>query len=186
MVMTLSSMIPLGTTAPEFDLFNPATGKSQNLQTLKGEHATVIMFICNHCPFVKHITQELAQLGKDYQSKGIGFIAINSNDVDHYPDDSPENMVLEVQRRGYSFPYLFDETQEIARAYHAECTPDFFIFDQQLRCVYRGQLDGSRPGNGVKVTGEDLREALENILEGKAINPEQIPSVGCNIKWKDR
>ena len=184
MVMTASSMIPLGTIAPDFDLHNPVTGQNQDLQSLRGEQATVVMFICNHCPFVKHITQELAQLGKDFQPKGVGFVAINSNDVDHYPDDSPENMALEVQRHGYTFPYLFDETQRVARAYQAECTPDFFVFDQNLHCVYRGQLDESRPGNGIDVTGKDLRDALESILVGKTINQEQTPSIGCNIKWK--
>jgi thiol-disulfide isomerase/thioredoxin len=177
-------MIPLGTMAPDFELLNPVSGEIQGLQALRGTTATVIMFICNHCPFVKHITHELANLGREYSPKGIVFVAINSNDVDNYPDDSPENMVIEAQTNGYSFPYLFDATQEIAKAYHAECTPDFFVFDADLACAYRGQLDDSRPGNGIEVSGKDLRAALDAIIQGQPTAEAQIPSMGCNIKWK--
>ena len=177
-------MIPLGTPAPDFSLFDVVTGQEKSLQTLKSDLATVIMFICNHCPFVKHIREELAALANDYQPQGISFIAINSNDVEHYPEDSPENMALEAQNYGYNFPYLFDATQAIAKAYDAQCTPDFYIFDGDLACVYRGQLDDSRPGNDIPVTGEDIRAALDKILAAKPINPQQKPSIGCNIKWK--
>ena len=185
MVKTLSSMIPLGTIAPDFELIEPKSGKNKGLQELRGSSATVIMFICNHCPFVKHITAELALLAKDYQTQGVSFIAINSNDVDSYPDDSPENMVQEAEANGYSFPYLFDETQQVAKAYHAVCTPDFFVFDSNLLCVYRGQLDDSRPGNGIAVSGSDLRAALNAITTGNSVSETQKPSVGCNIKWKN-
>ena len=185
MVKTISSMIPLGTVAPEFELLNPLSGETQGLQTLRGSTATVIMFICNHCPFVKHITHELATLGREYSSRGVAFVAINSNDIDHYPDDSPENMVIEIQTQGYPFPYLFDATQEIAKAYHAECTPDFFVFDTDLACVYRGQLDDSRPGSGIEVSGKDLRAALDAVIQGQPVAEDQIPSMGCNIKWKN-
>jgi thiol-disulfide isomerase/thioredoxin len=143
------------------------------------------MFICNHCPYVKHITVELAKLGQEYPAKGISMIAINANDASTYPDDSPDNMVREVQQQGYTFPYLYDETQAVAKAYHAECTPDFFLFDRDLACIYRGQLDDSRPGNNIPVTGSDLRAALDALLLGKAIDSEQKPSIGCNIKWKN-
>ena len=185
MVKTLSSMIPLGTTAPEFILLNPVTGQKESLQSHRGQVGTLIMFICNHCPFVKHISSELARLGQEYPAQGISVIAINANDVDTYPDDSPDNMVKEAQANGYAFPYLFDETQQVARAYHAECTPDFFVFDADLACVYRGQLDDSRPGNNIAVTGHDLRTALDALIQGGEVNEEQKPSMGCNIKWKN-
>lgn len=184
MAKTPSSMIPLGTRAPDFTLLDAVSGQTKSLQDLKSNVATVIMFICNHCPFVKHIREELAALANQYQPEGISFIAINANDVDHYPEDSPENMAQEAQTYGYRFPYLYDETQQVAKAYDAQCTPDFFIFDADLACVYRGQLDNSRPGNGIPVTGVDMRAALDNILAAKPINPQQKPSVGCNIKWK--
>lgn len=185
MVKTVSSMIPLGTTAPDFALLDPLCGEVRILTELRGSKATVIMFICNHCPFVKHITAELVKLGQDYQSKGIAFVAVNSNDVASYPDDSPEKMVLEAKLHGYTFPYLFDDTQLVAKAYHAECTPDFFVFDADLACIYRGQLDDSRPGNGIEVTGQDLRAALEGVIDGRSPQESQKPSVGCNIKWKN-
>ncbi len=185
MVKTLSSMIPLGTIAPDFELLEPKSGKDKGLQELRGAAATVVMFICNHCPFVKHITSELALLANDYQTQGISFIAINSNDVDTYPDDSPENMVREAAVNRYSFPYLFDETQQVAKAYHAVCTPDFFVFDAALMCVYRGQLDDSRPGNDITVSGSDLRAALNAVTLGNFVSDMQKPSVGCNIKWKN-
>jgi len=142
------------------------------------------MFICNHCPFVKHVREELARLGRDYRSKGVEIVAINSNDVANYPDDSPEKMKDEVAQAGYTFPYLFDETQDVARAYEAACTPDFFLFDRRHQLVYRGQLDDSRPGNGVPVTGKDLRRAIDAVLAGQPVDQNQMPSMGCNIKWK--
>ena len=185
MVKTLSSMIPLGTIAPDFELLNPLSGSIESLQSHRGEVGTLIMFICNHCPFVKHITNEIAKLGQEYPAKGISVIAINSNDVDTYPDDSPDNMIKEVHQHGYQFPYLYDESQQVARDYHAECTPDFFIFDAKLACVYRGQLDDSRPGNNIAVTGRDLRTALDAIVSGKEVSDEQKLSMGCNIKWRN-
>ena len=178
-------MIPLGTVAPDFTLMDAVSGEAMSLQELRSDIATVIMFICNHCPFVKHVRTQLAALGTEYQAKGIAIIAINSNDAQTYPDDSPENMKIEAETHGYTFPYLYDETQEIARAYSAECTPDFFVFDADLACVYRGQLDDSRPGNGIEVTGSDLRSAIDNVISGRSVDPEQKPSIGCNIKWKN-
>ncbi len=185
MVKTLSSMLPLGTIAPEFELYNPVSNQKETLQSHRGQVGTLIMFICNHCPFVKHITAELARLGHEYPAKGISVIAINANDVKTYPDDSPENMAEECRSHDYTFPYLFDETQQVAKAYRAECTPDFFLFDSELACVYRGQLDDSRPGNNIEVTGSDIRAALEALISGRDISPEQKPSMGCNIKWKN-
>ncbi|RKZ54238.1 MAG: thioredoxin family protein [Candidatus Parabeggiatoa sp. nov. 3] len=184
MASTPSTMMPLGTTAPDFSLLNTVTGDTVTLQTLKSDTATVIMFICNHCPYVKHVQGELVKLAKDYQPKGIAFIAINANDVVNYPDDSPDKMKVVAQQLGYSFPYLYDETQEVAKAYQAACTPDFYVFDKDLKCVYRGQLDDARPRNDAPVTGKDIRVALDAILAGEPVNPEQIPSIGCNIKWK--
>ncbi len=184
MVKTASSMLPLGTRAPDFQLLEPLTNNITGLKTLRGEVATVVMFICNHCPYVIHVAPELANIAREFQDKGISFVAINSNDVDNYPDDSPENMILEIQKRGYSFPYLFDESQDVAKAYQAVCTPDFFVFDEQLSCVYRGQLDDSRPGNQIALSGQDLRAALNCLIEGLEVQQDQKPSVGCNIKWK--
>ena len=184
MALTPSNMIPLGTTAPDFTLPDAVSGNDMNLEQLKSDKATVIMFICNHCPYVKHVQKGLVELANDYISKSVSFIAINSNDVDNYPDDSPENMKKDAERFGYPFPYLFDESQQIAKAYDASCTPDFYIFDAELKLVYRGQMDDSRPGNGRPVTGKDIRKALDQILEGQSLSPDQIPSIGCNIKWK--
>jgi len=183
MVQTPSKMMPLGQ-APEFTLPDSVTGNNFSLENLKGTNATLVMFISNHCPFVKHIQEELVSLGKDYLPKGVGVIAISSNDVENYPEDSPKEMKLLATSLGYNFPYLYDESQEVARSYDATCTPDFFIFDKRLKCVYRGQLDGSRPGNDVPVTGVDIRNALDSIIEGESVNPHQNPSIGCNIKWK--
>ena len=183
MVETASTMMPLGTEAPTFSL--PDTeGKTVSLSDYEGSKAYLIMFICNHCPYVKHVRQELARLGKEYQDKGVAVIAVNSNDVANYPDDSPEKMAEEVKTQGYTFPYLYDATQEVAKAYGAACTPDFFLFDANKKLVYRGQLDDSRPGNDKPVTGADLRGALEAVLTGKPAPEEQKPSMGCNIKWK--
>ncbi len=176
-------MLPLGTVAPDFRLPDTA-GNTISLADFKDAPAILVMFICNHCPFVKHVRSELAQLARDYQSHGVGMVAINSNDVANHPDDRPQKMAEEVKAAGYSFPYLYDESQEVAKAYHAACTPDFFLFDGQRRLAYRGQLDGSRPGNGIPVTGKDLRAALDAVLAGKPAPAEQKPSIGCNIKWK--
>ena len=184
MVQTPSNMMPLGTKAPDFCLSDSVSGNELCLQDLRGEVATLIMFICNHCPFVKHVQSELVNLGNEYPSKGIGLIAISSNDVSNYPEDSPENMKSLALSVGYTFPYLYDETQEVAKSYDAACTPDFYVFNKELKCVYRGQLDDSRPGNNIPVTGKDLRNALDAILNGKAVDADQKPSVGCNIKWK--
>ena len=184
MVATPSTMIPLGTSAPEFTLPDP-TGSMVSLDDLGPDpKAVLVMFICNHCPFVKHIAPELAGLGKEYQARGVAVVGINSNDFVNYPDDSPEKMAEEIEARGYTFPYLYDEGQEVAKAYHAACTPDFFVFDAGRELVYRGQLDDSRPGNDVPVTGADLRAALDAVLSGTPIATEQLPSIGCNIKWK--
>ena len=184
MVKTASSMLPLGTRAPDFQLFDPSTKQIMGLNSLTGNVATVIMFICNHCPYVIHVAPELARLANEYMEKGVSFVGINSNDAQSYPEDSPEKMVTEVKNRGYSFPYLYDETQVTAKAYHAECTPDFFVFDKQLKCAYRGQLDDSRPGNQIALNGQDLRAALDCLIRGVEVDPDQKPSVGCNIKWK--
>ena len=184
MALTPSNMLPIGTEAPDFTLQDPVNGGEKSLRQLRSEKATVIMFICNHCPYVKHVQSGLVDLGNDYFNKGVSFIAINSNDVKNYPDDSPERMKEVAQQFGYPFPYLFDGTQEVAKAYDAACTPDFYIFDKDLRLVYRGQMDDSRPGNGKPVTGKDIRAALDRILDDNAIDQNQIPSIGCNIKWK--
>jgi peroxiredoxin len=183
MVQTPSTMIELGTAAPDFSL--PGTdGQAHSLTEFDGKKALLVMFICNHCPFVKHIAVELAKLGKEYQLKDVGIIAINSNNVVTHPDDSPEKMIEAAGAWGFTFPYVFDETQAVARAYKAACTPDFFLYDADRKLVYRGQLDGSRPGNGVPVTGEDLRAALDAVLAGASVPADQKPSIGCNIKWK--
>jgi thiol-disulfide isomerase/thioredoxin len=183
MVRTPSTMLPLGTAAPTFSLPN-VDGRILALDDVAGERGTVVMFICNHCPFVKHVADQLAQLGRDYAPLGIGFVAISSNDVSGHPADSPEQMIHEAEARGYPFAYLYDESQDVARDYRAACTPDFFAFDADRRLVYRGQLDGSRPGNGVAVTGADLRGALDALVAGSRPSAEQRPSLGCNIKWK--
>lgn len=176
-----SQMMPLGTKAPPFSLPDP----DGNVHTLTEDApATVVMFICNHCPFVKHVREELTGLGHDYAARGVAIYAINSNDVATHPGDSPENMKAEAERWGYPFPYLFDEDQSVAKLYLAACTPDFFVFDGDLQLAYRGQLDGSRPSNGIAVNGADVRAALDAVLEGRAPNPDQTPSIGCNIKWR--
>lgn len=176
--------MPLGTQAPTFTLPDTVSGKTVSLEELKSDKATVIMFICNHCPFVKHVDEGMVSLANDYQPKGVSFIAISSNDVDNYPQDAPDLMKEEAADVGYNFPYLYDHSQEVAKAYDAACTPDFYIFDGEMKCVYRGQLDDSRPGNGKPVTGSNMRLALDNILGGQEISIPQIPSMGCNIKWK--
>lgn len=184
MAQTASTMLPLGTIAPAFSLPEPATGKTVSLADFKDAPALLIMFICNHCPFVKHIRSEVARLTRIYQAKGLATIAISANDAVNYPDDSPMKIAEEVKNADYIFPYLYDESQEVAKAYHAVCTPDFFLFDADRKLVYRGQFDSSRPGNAIPVTGTDLRAAVDALLTGQPISPEQKPSIGCNIKWK--
>lgn len=184
MALTESKMLALGTPAPAFNLLEPATGKMHSLDELKSSKATVIVFMCNHCPFVKHIIDKLSELADDYQQEGVKFIGINSNDVANFPEDAPEKMIEFAAAHQLSFPYLFDETQKVAKAYDAACTPDFFVFDKDLRCVYRGRFDDARPGNDHPVTGDDLREALDAVLDGEEVFADQHPSMGCNIKWK--
>jgi thiol-disulfide isomerase/thioredoxin len=184
MTLTPSNMLPLGTQAPAFTLLDTITGKQMSLGQLKSDIATVIMFICNHCPFVKHMEHELVRLAKDYQPKKIAFVAISSNDIENYPEDAPDKMRENAAHLDFTFPYLYDETQTVAKAYRAACTPDFYIFDKDLRCVYRGQLDDSRPGNHISVTGKDIRAALDNMLAGKPVPTDQKASIGCNIKWR--
>ncbi|MGB0522198.1 MAG: thioredoxin family protein [Flammeovirgaceae bacterium] len=184
MARTPSNMIPLGTIAPDFSLPDTVSGNMRSLAELKGAKATVVMFICNHCPFVIHVNDELVRIANDYQAKGVSFIAISSNDVENYPQDSPEKMKEVAEKLGYPFPYLYDESQEIAKAYDAACTPDFYLFDDQLACTYRGQLDDARPGSPAPLNGKDLRAALDATLAGQAVSGAQIPSMGCNIKWK--
>jgi peroxiredoxin len=183
MVAVNSTMLPLGTPAPEFRLPD-AQGELVSLSDFRSAPALLVMFICNHCPYVKHIRSGLAQLARDYLPRGVAVVAISANDAGHYPDDSPANMAREAKSAGYLFPYLYDETQAVAKAYRAACTPDFFLFDGNQRLVYRGQFDGSRPGNGSPVTGQDLRAALDAVLAGKPASSSQKASIGCNIKWK--
>ncbi|WP_242156348.1 thioredoxin family protein [Aestuariivivens sediminis] len=184
MARTPSKMLPLGTQAPDFSLKDTVTDTFMGLKDLKGRKGTVVMFICNHCPFVIHVNQGLVSVANDYIEKGIGFVAISSNDVVNYPQDSPDNMKIHAKREGYPFPYLYDETQDVAKAYDAACTPDLYVFDASLQLIYRGQLDDSRPGNGIPVTGNDLRHALDCLIENKDNSRPQKPSIGCNIKWK--
>ena len=184
MSLTPSNMIPLGSTAPDFNLPDVVTGNLVSLKTLSTGKATVVMFICNHCPYVKHINNELVTLANDYITKGVSFIAISSNDAIAEPADSPEQMKELALKLKYPFPYLYDETQEVAKAYQAACKPDFFVFDKDLKLAYRGQLDDSRPSNNIPLSGKDLRQALDALLTGQPVSPRQRPSIGCNIKWK--
>ncbi|WP_299365706.1 thioredoxin family protein [Winogradskyella sp.] len=184
MALTPSNMLPLGTKAPEFRLIDTKDDQIKSLNELKGDAGTLVMFICNHCPFVIHVNEQLVRLAKDYKVKGIHSIAISSNDVVNYPQDGPDKMKTHAEINQYPFPYLYDETQEVAKAYDAACTPDFFLFDKDLNLVYAGQLDGSRPGNGIAVTGKDLRAAMDALVKNETIDPNQKPSMGCNIKWK--
>lgn len=183
MVEKPSTMLPLGTPAPDFRLAD-FDGKTVSRDNLRDAPAMVVMFICNHCPFVKHIRQGLADFGRDYRDRGVAVVGINSNDVVNYPDDSPDKMREEARSANYTFPYLFDESQEVARAYRAACTPDFFLFDKDRKLVYRGQFDDSRPGNGKPITGLSLRKAVDAVLAGTPVPPDQEASRGCNIKWK--
>ena len=184
MVLTPSTMLALGTSAPDFQLREVVSGEELSLATFADKSALLVMFICRHCPFVKHIQGQLAQLGRDYQSTSLGILAISANDAEKYPDDAPESLKAMAEELGFVFPFVYDETQAVAKAYDAACTPDFFLFDSNRRLVYRGQLDDSRPSNSLPVTGQDLRAAIDAVLTGKPISAEQKPSIGCNIKWK--
>lgn len=184
MSLTYSEMMPLGTTAPDFTLPDTVSGKTLSLDELKSDIGTVIMFICNHCPYVIHIENEIAAIANEYQKKGISFVAMSANDAENYPQDSPDKMKTKAAEVGYSFPYLHDESQEVAKTYQAACTPDFYVFDGNLQCVYRGRMDSSSPGNGQLVTGLDLRNTLDAVLNRTSISDDQVPSMGCGIKWK--
>lgn len=184
MAQTASTMLPLGTPAPDFELPEPATGGKVALADFRGSPALLVMFISNHCPFVKHIREGLARFASDYRVKGLACVAIGANDAANYPDDGPARIAEEAKAFGYPFPYLYDDSQAVAKAYQAACTPDFFLFDAGRKLVYRGQFDGSRPGNNFPVTGADLRAAADAVLAGQPVSPDQKPSIGCNIKWK--
>ena len=184
MALTPSNMLALGTQAPDFSLPDVVSGNKMSLSDIISDKATVIMFICNHCPYVIHVRSELVKVARQYQSMGVGFVAISSNDIARYPEDSPEKMKIFAEKAGFTFPYLYDESQSVAKAYDAACTPDFYVFDANQALIYRGRLDESSPGNNKPLTGKDLRFALDAILEGKPLEQEQFPSMGCNIKWK--
>lgn len=184
MARTESTMLELGTQAPDFSLPEPATGKTVSLNDFEGANALWVIFMCNHCPYVKHVQHELAAIAREYKDRGLATVAVNANDVANYPDDGPEKMVEEVNAAGYEFPYLYDESQQVAQAYRAACTPDFFLFDKNQKLVYRGQLDSARPRNEQPVNGKDMRAAIDAVLAGREVSAEQIPSMGCNIKWK--
>lgn len=177
-------MLELGTSAPDFYLPDTVSGKSCSLVDFQNSRALVVMFMCNHCPYVKHLQKALAIFGRDVQSKGVAVVGISSNDVSTHPQDGPEKMAEVAQVAGYTFPYLYDETQDVAKAYKAACTPDFFVFDNDRKLVYRGQFDASRPGNKEPITGKDLRDAVDAVLENRTVSTDQAPSMGCNIKWK--
>lgn len=183
MVKTASTMLELGTPAIPFSL-KATDGSTVSLEDFASAKGLLVIFMCNHCPFVKHVAAELANLAREYGEQGIAIVGINSNDTEKYPDDSFAAMQAEVEARGYTFPYLLDETQEVAKAYHAACTPDFYLFDGDMKLAYRGQLDDSRPDSGIPVTGKDLRAAMDAVVAGQPVDPQQIPSIGCNIKWK--
>lgn len=184
MALTESAMMTLGTQAPQFSLADVVSGKTYDLKAFQQKSALLVMFICRHCPFVKHVEKQLSTLGHDYAGKDLGIVAISSNDAEAYPEDAPASLKQQAETLGFGFPYLYDATQNVAKAYGAVCTPDFFLFDKQRKLAYRGQLDGSRPGNDVPNDGRDLRAAIEKVLKGQPVSPEQKPSIGCNIKWK--
>ena len=184
MALTASTMLPLGTKAPDFQLPDVVSGETISLETFADKKALLVAFICQHCPFVKHVKHEIARIGKDYADKEVGIVAISANDVANYPGDSPENLKKMAQELAFNFPLCYDKSQETAKAYTAACTPDFFLFDAEQKLVYRGQLDDSRPGNDKPVTGKDLRSAIDAVLASKEVSPDQKPSIGCNIKWK--
>jgi peroxiredoxin len=184
MALTPSNIFPIGSLAPDFTLPDTVSGKHVSLKDIRGAKGTIVMFICNHCPFVLHVNDELVRLATDYKNRGFGFVAISSNDVENYPQDGPDFMREQAIKLRYPFPYLYDETQEVAKAYDAACTPDFYVFDKNLKSVYHGRLDDSRPGNGVPLTGKDIRVVLETILSRRIYKGTELPSMGCNIKWK--
>lgn len=184
MAVTPSNMMPLGTIAPNFDLLDVTSGANKTLDDVKGDSGLVVMFICAHCPYVKHLEEEISFVAEKYERKGVGFVAISANDVENHPDDAPAMLKEQAEDNDFEFPYLYDESQEVAKAYQAACTPDFYLFDAELKCVYRGRFDGSTPGNDEPVTGEDLREAMDQLLNGEPVYEDQKPSMGCNIKWK--
>lgn len=184
MVAVPSTMLPLGTRVPDFSLVNAVDGRKVSPADVRDRQALLVMFICNHCPYVKHVMKEIGRVAADYRPKGVGIVAINSNDIQSHPDDAPQHMKALAKAEGWTFPFLFDESQEVARAFRAACTPDFFVFDRDRRLVYRGQLDDSRPKKDVPVTGRDLRAALDAVVSGKPVPANQTPSIGCNIKWK--
>lgn len=185
MALVTSSMNPLGTSAVDFSLSDTVSGETVTLKSLQSDIATVIMFICNHCPYVKHVNTQLVSVANDYIPQGVSCIAISSNDAEEYPEDGPEKMKEYAERLGYPFPYLYDETQEVGRAYGATCTPDIFVYDAEMKLAYRGRLDGSSPGNDIENDGQDLRAALDAMLAGQPIATDQLPSMGCSIKWRD-
>jgi peroxiredoxin len=184
MSLTPSTMLELGTRAPDFSLPDVRTGQTVSLAELQGKDALLVLFMCAHCPFVKLVEAEFAAIGRDYQSKGLGLVAISANDAENYPDDAPQRLREQAERLGFTFPYLYDESQEAARAYRAACTPDLYLFDRELKLAYRGQLDDARPGNGLPVNGKNLRAAINSVLAGKKVTESQLPATGCNIKWK--
>jgi peroxiredoxin len=184
MAFTESNMLPIGTIAPPFALPDTVSGNTITFDDIAGEKATIVMFLCNHCPYVIHVNEEIVRIARDYQPKGVGLVGISSNDVENYPDDAPDKMQEHARQVGYTFPYLYDESQETARAYDAACTPDFYVFDGSRRLVYRGRLDNARPKTDTPLTGADLRAALDAVLEDREVNSVQYPSGGCNIKWK--
>lgn len=184
MTLKLSNMFPLKQKAPNFSLPEPLNNQNVNLNDCSGEQGTVVIFMCNHCPFVIHVLEGIIAMAKEYQVQGIGFVSISSNDIEAHPQDAPDKMAALADERNFSFPYLYDESQTVAKAYDAACTPDFYLFDHELLCVYRGQMDGARPGNHEAVTGKDLRLAMDCLLRGESIPETQHPSMGCNIKWK--
>lgn len=185
MALTESSMMPIGTTAPSFTLTDTISEKIYSLNDLKGEKGTVIMFICNHCPYVIHVNEELVRIANDFMTKGIQFVGISSNDAKRYPMDGPEAMKIHAQKVGYPFPYLYDESQQVAKDYDAACTPDFYVFDKSIKLAYRGRMDASSPGNGKPITGADLRGALNALVSEQFVSEIQYPSMGCSIKWKE-
>ena len=184
MAITPSTMTPLGIEAPDFSLLNPLTGQQLDRDSCRGQHGLLVMFICNHCPFVLHIENELLQFGGDYRESGIGIVAISANDATDYPEDGPDKMAGQARSKDYPFPYLYDESQQVAKAYQAACTPDFFLYDSSLSCVYRGRFDASTPGNDTRVTGQELRQAMDCVVAGRPVSHDQKASMGCNIKWK--
>ena len=184
MALTESTMMPLGTKAPDFQLRDTVSGETITLNKFANQKALLVIFMCYHCPFVQHVKEEIARIDKDYAGKGLGIVAISANDVETHPDDAPENLKAMAQELGFNFPFCYDETQEIAKAYTAACTPDFFLFDADRKLAYRGQLDDSRPNSDAPVNGKDLRAAIDAVLAGKGVGSDQKPSIGCNIKWK--